>query len=202
MPRASGGSVPFGTRAGLSYLPGMADFIIRRARIDDADGIGEVLAECWKWAYAGILTEEQIAPQADKAARAQRVRDRWNPSTAYVVAVDSAGEVLGFAVEGGSSRRGGLRRRDRGLVRPSPRDPKRHRSSARRVYDRFVFGSRLPAAVHPHAARQPHWPLLLRKDWRRLCAEDFWNSIPAVWYGWDDLEDLRLKSGTGILPVE
>jgi ribosomal protein S18 acetylase RimI-like enzyme len=168
----------------------MSTYTIRPARIEDAEGVAEVVAEAWKWAYRGVLREEQIAPQTDKSARAERFRQWWNPSVAYVVAVNEEGMVLGFAVEGTSPGAPDFDAEIAGLYV--------HPSEARRGIGLVlvaamakIFSERGLRSLCIHTLRDNRIGRgFYEKIGGVVCAEDYWKDIPAVWYGWDDLHAL------------
>jgi ribosomal protein S18 acetylase RimI-like enzyme len=80
-------------------------FLIREARIDDAEGIAKVHIDSWRTTYKGIVADDIL----DKLNVENRI-ERWksilgNPSQDYriIVAVDQQKQIIGF-LDGGINR--------------------------------------------------------------------------------------------------
>lgn len=75
--------------------------ILRRARPGDARGIAEVHVSAWRETYRGIVPDSYLDNLSvdEREARWRRLDEPGNPSFAFV-AVDGAGQVVGFGTGG------------------------------------------------------------------------------------------------------
>jgi ribosomal protein S18 acetylase RimI-like enzyme len=77
----------------------MGQWTIRRATISDADAIAATHVRTWQAGYAGIMPDD-VLDRLDPVAWAQRRRwaftDPVRRQSTLFVAVDAAGEVIGF----------------------------------------------------------------------------------------------------------
>ena len=75
---------------------------VRRAQSEDAPAIAYVHVECWATTYAGLLPEEYIASRTleSRTAMWQRALAEPLPGRCCFVAIDAAGQLVGFAAGG------------------------------------------------------------------------------------------------------
>jgi GNAT superfamily N-acetyltransferase len=159
---------------------------IRPAKADDALILAEILVAGWKWAYQGIISDEELA-SLDVSARMRRFRDQLDPEILFLVAVDESDCPIGFAIE---SRPPQLEQFDceiGGLYV----DPK----STRGGVGRALVTSMVQTFRQRGARSMGIHTLLLNRIGRGFyesiggspVLEDTWRSYGAVWYAWDDL---------------
>lgn len=84
-----------------------AQWTIRQATDDDANGIAKVHVESWRTTYRGIVPDDFLDGMSDEtsAARWRRIAKQNTPGYAMFVAEDEGGNTVGFA-NGGRERSG------------------------------------------------------------------------------------------------
>ena len=159
--------------------------VVRDATEDDIDAIAGILAAAWAWAFADILSPEVLAPRADPVRRAARIRENW-PAHRRCLVGERNGRVEGFATQPPTVNLEGFDAEVQGLyVHP---DAARHGAGGallRTMVQRFVEDGARSMAIHTLAENRIGRGFY-DKMGGQVVAEDTWNGISAVWYGWDE----------------
>ena len=79
-----------------------AQYLIRAATVEDADGIAEAHVASWQTAYRGLLPQALLDGLSVERRTAQWQRDLQSGTFGVHVAIDSAGHVGGFISTGPS----------------------------------------------------------------------------------------------------
>ncbi len=148
--------------------------------------MAEILVDGWRWAYVGIISDDELAA-LDVTARMRRLEQLFDPSLLYVAAVDENDIPIGFAIETRPPQLPGYDCEIGGLYV----DPSQTRSGVgRALVEQMVqaFRARGAKTMAIHTLQQNE---IGRAFYQRiggtLVHEDQWRNYPAVWYGWPDI---------------
>lgn len=159
--------------------------MIRRATFEDIDGAAEVLVAAWTWAYKGVVSDELLGQQ-QVGPRAQRIRERWDPSALALVVIEDERVVgntreqkpvglAGYDVEIGSL-----------YVHPDYARRGYGRLLLRAMVSKLLTTGGKSLCIHTLSGN-----MIGRGFYERMggmvVAEDTWAEYPAVWYGWSDM---------------
>jgi ribosomal protein S18 acetylase RimI-like enzyme len=188
------------------------EITIRRARVEDAEGIAWAHMASWQTTYRGIIRDETLdGLRLDERTEMWRERLRTlasDPPPRYeacYVAVDSAGAVVGFAC-GGSARP---------LANGEASDP--YDGELYAIYlkpgaERRGIGARLAHAVASHLAADGLRSLLIwalaenpnRKFYEALGGKPvleqetviYGQALSEIGYGWPDIQALIARAAS------
>ncbi len=162
---------------------------IRSYELRDAEAVADILVEGWRWAYKGIIPDEELAA-LDVQLRKERLEQGYDPTYLNLVVVDENDLALACAREqklpdlvGYDCEIGSL------YVHPKVARMGLGRRLVGAMAEQFIARGSSTLAIHTltnNRVARPFYESLGGK----LVHEDMWREYPAVWYGWTDLAQL------------
>lgn len=163
-------------------MPG--EIAIRAARLEDAEAVDEVVCASWEWAYSDFMPPDLLARGSLRGRRVSRTRQDIACGTLFLVAELEARGVVGAAIAGTVPSLDGFDAEMTGLY-VHPRSARRGAGEA--LFKEFVrlceergHKSLCVHTLSDNAIGRGFY----EKMGGRLVAEDEWNGLRAVWYGW------------------
>jgi len=165
---------------------------IRRATIEDAEGVAETVISAWRSAYRGVLPDEFI-DRREVEPTARRIRESWNPARLALVVVDEDGRVVAQATEHRPPQRPGFQAEIGALYVRAGCGRQGHGSRLlRAMAEEFLADGRRSLCIHTLRENR-----IGRAFYERaggvLIGEDEWSGYPAVWYGWEDVSVIGMR---------
>jgi len=162
---------------------------VRHAIQQDAGTVAEIQVAGWRWAYPGIISEEELQA-LDVGARMRRFQERFDPQILFLVAVDDSDTPVGFAIETWPPQLPEFDAEIGGLyVHPDQTRSGLGRTLVKAMVEGFLRRRNRSMAIHTLQQNR-----IGRAFYERLGGalylEDDWRGYPAVWYAWEDISHL------------
>jgi ribosomal protein S18 acetylase RimI-like enzyme len=159
---------------------------IREVEAGDSVAWGEIVTAGWRWAYRGIISDEELA-KLDVVSRSKRFDGWFVPNELSLAAVDEFDAPVGFAFGVIPSEVPNFEAEITALyVDPAKSRLGIGRSLVTEMVSRFRLQEKSSMAIHTLQANR-----IGRGFYESIggvvVLEDEWNHYPAVWYGWTDL---------------
>lgn len=164
--------------------------IIRRATIEDAPAIAEVLVEGWRFAFSDFMPPEVLGPGLDFARRTERIASKWEVHGRNFVACNDDGRVIGFGGEQDPPQLAGIDAEVGGLyVHTDFARAGVGRAILSHMCELFAAEGKRSLGIHTLELNQIG-RAFYDKLGGQIVAQDDWHGMVAVWYRWDDLRVL------------